>query len=689
MSKPSERIALVGSPNSGKSSLFNRLTGLRQKVANYPGVTVEKRAGTCQLPSGRQVEILDLPGTYSLTPRSPDEALVRDVLEGRSGAAAHADRVVAVVDATRLDRQLFLALQILRTQRPAVLVLNLMDEADAQGIQIDVPALERLLGVPVLAVSAKTGMGVDRLRHAIDRANGANGNGANGAGGNGANGNGNGHGNANGNGNGNGTGNAHAPVVLADAPSTELDPASGYKEVEAIVRQVVQRRPTEKVVRGRLDAILTHRILGPLIFVILMATVFQSIYAWATPAMDALDAGIRALAGLGRATIPAGPLRSLLLDGILAGVGTVASFIPQLAILFFFIAVMEDTGYMARAAFLMDRVMGSVGLPGRAFLPLLSSFACAIPGIMATRTLPSRNDRLATILIAPLMSCSARLPVYALLIGAFIPNRHLGILSLRGLTLLSMYFLGILAALGVAWVARRTVLRGPRTAHVLEMPPYRMPSVRSVVLAIRERCLLFLGQAGSVILAVSIVLWFLASYPGGHPETKALESQAAAAAAAGHAQEAAKFRTEASGSALRHSFAGELGHFIEPAIAPLGFDWKLGVGLLSSIAAREVMVSTMATMNNLEGSADPSESLRQALPRAINPKTGLPLYTPLVAVSLMVFFALALQCMSTVAVAKRETNSWRWPIGMLVLMNAMAWAGSLAVYQIGRALGWG
>ena len=682
MSKPFERIALVGSPNSGKSSLFNRLTGLRQKVANYPGVTVEKRAGTCHLPSGRQVEILDLPGTYSLTPRSPDEALVRDVLEGRQGAAAHADRVVAVVDATRLDRQLYLALQILGTRRPAMLVLNLMDEADAQGIEIDVPALERRLGVPVLAVSAKTGMGVDRLRQTIDRANGHTDT--------------NGHSKANGNGHGNGHANGHTAsaagnghVVAADAPWAELDPARGYKEVESIVRQAVRRRPTEKAVRGRLDAILTHRILGPVIFVVLMATVFQSIYAWATPAMDLLDAGVRALAGLARATIPAGPIQSLLVDGIFAGVGTVASFIPQLAILFFFIAVMEDTGYMARAAFLMDRVMGSVGLPGRAFLPLLSSFACAIPGIMATRTLPSRNDRLATILIAPLMSCSARLPVYALLIGAFIPNRHLGILSLRGLTLLSMYFLGILAALGVAWVARRTVLRGPRTAHVLEMPPYRVPSVRSVLLAIRERCLLFLGQAGSVILAVSIVLWFLASYPGGHPETKALESRAKAAAAAGHAQDAAKLRTEASGSALRHSFAGQLGHLIEPAIAPLGFDWKLGVGLLSSIAAREVMVSTMATMNNLDGSSDPSESLRQALPRAVNPKTGLPLYTPLVAISLMVFFALALQCMSTVAVAKRETNSWRWPIGMLVMMNVMAWVASLAVYQGGRMLGWG
>ncbi len=692
MSRPSERIALVGSPNSGKSSLFNRLTGLRQKVANYPGVTVEKRAGTCQLPSGRQVEILDLPGTYSLNPRSPDEALVRDVLEGRDGAATHADRVVAVVDATRLDRQLYLALQILRTRRPAVLVLNLMDEADAQGIAIDVSALERLLGVPVLAVSAKTGMGMDRLRETIDKGVGRD------------NGNGNGHAPASGNGHANGSalvmvgenvsvhangnGNGHG-TAAADASWGQLDPARGYQEVEAIVRQVVRRRPGEKAVRGRLDAILTHRILGPVIFIVLMATVFQSIYAWATPAMDALDAGVRWLAALGRTVIPAGPIQSLLLDGILTGVGTVAAFLPQLAILFFFIAVMEDTGYMARAAFLMDRVMGSVGLPGRAFLPLLSSFACAIPGIMATRTLPSRNDRLATILIAPFMSCSARLPVYALLIGAFIPDRHVAFLSLRGLTLLSLYLLGILAALGVAWAARRTVLRGPRTAHILEMPPYRVPSVRSVLLAIRERCLLFLGQAGTVILAVSTVLWFLASYPAGHPETRAIEARAAAAAAAGQTHEAAQLKTEASGSALRHSFAGQLGHLIEPAIAPLGFDWKLGVGLLSSIAAREVMVSTMATMNNLEGAADPSESLRQALPRARNPETGLPLYTPLVAVSLMVFFALALQCMSTVAVAKRETNSWRWPIGMLVFMNAMAWVASLAVFQAGRALGWG
>ena len=663
MSKPSERIAIVGSPNSGKSSLFNRLTGLRQKVANYPGVTVEKRAGTCILPSGKQVEILDLPGTYSLNPRSPDEALV---LEAIQDPGAH--RVVAVVDATRLDRQLFLALQILATGRPAMLVLNLIDEAETQGIEIDVPELSRLLGVPVLAVSAKSGKGVKQLREAMDGALAGNGV-------------------IDGNG---GNGNSHTSIDPPAHSFRAIDPESGYREVETIVGRVVRRRAKPDGLRGKLDSVLTHRILGPVIFVALMATIFQGIYAWATPMMDLLDAGFRALADVGRATIPAGPIRSLLLDGVLAGVGTVAAFLPQLAILFFFIALMEDTGYMARAAFLMDRVMASVGLPGRAFLPLLSSFACAIPGIMATRTMDRRNDRLATILVAPFMSCSARLPVYALLIGAFIPDRHfLGFMSLRGLTLLSMYLLGILAALAVAWVVRRTVLRGPRSVTVFEMPPYRIPQWRSVFLTIRERCWLFLAQAGTTIVAVSIVLWALATYPMNHPETRALNARADAVAAAGDEAGATELRREASGAALRNSFAGQLGHAIEPLIAPLGFDWKLGVGIVSSIAAREVMISTMATMNNLEGAADPSESLRETLPKATDPVTGLTVYTPLVAVSLMVFFALAFQCMSTVAVARRETNSWRWPIFMLVLMNGMAWVASLVVYQGGKALGWG
>jgi ferrous iron transport protein B len=675
MSKRSERVALVGSPNSGKSSLFNRLTGLRQKVANYPGVTVEKTVGDCILPSGKRIELLDLPGTYSMAPRSPDEQIVRDVLEGRRESTDGADLVVAVVDATNLERQLYLALQILSTGRPAILVLNLIDAAEAEGIAIDVPALTRRLGVPVLAVSAKTGRGLDRLREAMDapRGNGhgpGNGNGANGDADHAAN------------------GATALPIatLLADAS----DPARGYKDVEAIIRDVVRRRPKPDPLRVRIDHVLTHRILGPAIFLLLMATVFQSIYAWATPAMDVIDAGFTALSGSVRAAIPPGPLQSLLADGVIAGAGTVAAFLPQLVILFFFLALLEDSGYMARAAFIMDRVMGAVGLPGRAFLPLLSSFACAIPGIMATRTIESRNDRLTTIMIAPFMSCSARLPVYALLIGAFIPDRHvLGFVGLRGLTLLALYLFGIVAALAVAWVLKRTVLRGRRPLYVMELPPYRVPTWRSVLLTIRNRCVLFLKRAGTVIVAVSIVLWFLATYPSGHPETRALETQARAAAAAGATAEAARLGDAAAGSALRHSFAGMLGQVIEPAIRPLGFDWKIGIGLISSFAAREVMVSTMATIYNLESRGnEASASLRRILPGVTDARTGLPVYTPLVAVSLMVFFALACQCMSTVAVVRRETNSWRWPLFMLVLMNVMAWGASFVVYQGGRALGW-
>ncbi len=645
MSKSSERILIVGSPNSGKSSLFNRLTGLRQKVANYPGVTVEKMVGACVLPSGRRVEVLDLPGTYSLNPRAPDEAIVRDVLEGRLDSA-EGDLVVAVVDATNLERQLYLALQILATGRPAILVLNLMDAADAQGLSIDVAELERMVGVPVLPVSARTGRGLDRLRAVLDEG---------------------GHGSQLATAHTATSGNGHADGNGGHGANA-IDPARGYRAVEEIVARVTRRRARPDVLRARLDRVLTHRIAGPIIFLALMATVFQSIYAWATPAMDLLASGFQALADLARVAIPAGPIRSLVADGVIVGVGTVAAFLPQLAILFFFIALLEDTGYMARAAFIMDRVMGSVGLPGRAFLPLLSSFACAIPGIMATRTIENRNDRFATILIAPLMACSARLPVYALLIGAFIPNLHYGFLSLRGLTLLALYLFGIVAALAVAWVAKRTLLRGPRTLYVMEMPPYRAPSWRSVATAIMNRCFLFLQQAGTVIVAVSIVLWFLASYPA---PPKPAPGQVAAP-----------------GAALENSFAGMLGHAIEPVIAPLGFDWKLGVGLVSSIAARETMISTMATMYHLDGTSDPSASLREALPRARAPGGG-PLYTPLVAVSLMVFFALAFQCMSTVAVVRRETNSWRWPIFMLISMNVMAWGASLAVYQGGRLLGWG
>jgi ferrous iron transport protein B len=650
-------VAIVGSPNSGKSSLFNRLTGLRQKVANYPGVTVEKRSGECTLPSGSRVELLDLPGTYSLAPRSPDERIVREILDGQHAGTPGPDRVVAVLDATNLDRQLYLALQIVRAGRPAIVVLNLMDEAEARGIEIDVPALEAELGAPVLAVSAKTGRGLDRLRAALDPK-------------------------------ANGHANGHAQGNTALALDT-LDPTRGYSTVEEIVRKVVRRRHEHDRFRARLDRVLTHRILGPVIFVLLMATIFQSIYVWAQPSMELIEKGFSIVSTGARAWIPAGPLRSLIADGVIAGAGTVASFLPQLAILFFFIALLEDTGYMARAAFLMDRIMGTVGLPGRAFLPLLSSFACAIPGIMATRTIENRNDRLTTIFIAPFMSCSARLPVYALLIGAFFAGKHLGPLNVAGFVLFALYVFGILAAFVVAWLLKRTVLRGGRPLYVMELPPYRIPSWRSVYLTIRSRCVIFVQRAGTVIVAVSIVLWFLAAYPINHPETVSLQTRAATADAFGSHAEASRLRTEAAGSALRHSFAGRIGHAIEPALTPLGFDWRIGIGLLSSIAAREVMVSTMATVYNLDGTADPGASLRETLPKVTNPQTGRPVYTPLVAASLMIFFALACQCMSTVAVARRETNSWRWPILMLVSMNAMAWIVSFAFFQAGRTLGWG
>jgi len=471
------------------------------------------------------------------------------------------------------------------------------------------------------------------------------------------------------------------------------EPIGHYRTIEDLIRRATLRLKPETSVRERIDRVLTHRVLGPILFAALMAVIFQSMFLWATPIMNAIDAGVNALGRVLAPLLPAGPIRSLVVDGAIAGVGAVVTFVPQIAILFLFIALMEDSGYLARAAFIMDRLMRGVGLSGRAFIPLLSSFACAIPGIMATRTIDNRRDRLTTILIAPFMSCSARLPVYALLIGAFIPNRMvLGFMSLPGLVLFSLYVMGILAAVSVAWVLKRTALRGPRPLYVMELPPYRVPSWRSVLLTVRDRAGLFVQKAGTVILAVSIVLWFLASYPKNaevKPLEKRLEAVERGAPTKAQRAEAAQIQNEIAGVSLRDSFAGRAGRLIEPAIAPLGFDWKIGIALLSSFAAREVMVSTMATVYNL-GDADPtSVSLREKLRHAENPRTGERAYSPLMAVSLMVFFVLACQCMSTVAVVRRETNSWRWPIFMVLMMNALAWIASFAVFQGGKALGLG
>jgi ferrous iron transport protein B len=720
-SAAARRIAILGNPNAGKSTLFNRLTGMRQKVGNYPGVTVEKKMGYCVMPSGRRVELLDLPGSYSLHPGSPDEVIVRDVMLGLQFDTPPPDLVVFVVDATHLDRNLYLALQVIEIGRPVVLALNMMDAAEAQGIRIDERALERQLGVPVVAISAAKGTGLGNLRRAMDREvepstahfrrrpphvervvhslaarlprhpmlpdrarddlamallldDGED----------------------------DALARAAPPDVLDDlgvlrrrldesGPDWRGDEVQGRYETiaEILAASVLSPGETRDRVRERIDRVLTHRVFGPLIFVLIMGAIFQSVFAWAQPAMDAIAFLVGRFGALAEAVLPPGPLRSLVVDGVIAGVGTTITFVPQIAVLFFFISILEDSGYMARAAFIMDRLMARVGLSGRAFIPLLSSFACAIPGIMATRTIDNRRDRLATIFVAPFMSCSARLPVYAMLIGAFVPNRWVGFITLPGITLFSMYFIGILAAVVVAWLLKRTLLRGGKPLYVMELPPYRMPAWRSVFLAVRDRSLLFLRKAGTVILGVSILLWFLASYPRGGREVGDLEARIAAEQAAGHPAAGSALAQELPGAELRNSFAGRIGRALEPVIAPLGFDWRIGIGLVTSFAAREVMVSTMATVFNLGDATGAQVSLRDRLRNVMDPRTGHHAYSPLVGVSLMVFFVLACQCMSTLSVARRETNSWRWPLLMLVVMNLLAWLASFAVFQGGRLLGLG
>jgi ferrous iron transport protein B len=714
------RVAILGNPNAGKSTLFNALTGQRQKVSNYPGVTVEKKTGHFTLPSGHRIDIVDLPGSYSLRPASPDEVIVRDVLLGLQPDTPPPDLILLVADATQLDRHLYLALQAIEIGRPVLLALTMMDAAEARGLQLDLGALQQALGVPVVGLAVTRNRGLDDLRELMDRDiepsqlrfhrwpqvvervvaslepriprhpllpergrhdlamallldDGED------------------------------------PVLGRAVPSEVLDDLrvlrrrlddqapgwrSGeveglYEAVDAAVAQAqVAKGMTRDPTRERIDRILIHRVWGPVVFVLLMGAVFQSVFAWSVPLMDAIDWLVGRFASFVEGVMPAGPLRSLIVDGIIAGVGTTITFVPQIAILSLFLSVMEDTGYMARAAFIMDRLMSRVGLSGRAFIPLMSSFACAIPGIMATRTIDNRRDRLTTIMVAPFMSCSARLPVYALLIGAFVPHRWVGFVTLAGLTLFAMYFLGIAAAILVAWALKRTVLKGGKPLYVMELPPYRVPSWGAVLMTVRDRSLLFLQKAGTIILAASVVLWFLASYPSGSPEATAVRTRLDAARATGQVTEAAELEHQLAGTRLRESFAGRAGRLLEPVIAPLGFDWRIGIGLITSLAAREVMVSTMATVFNLGDTQDDVVSLRQTLRTAVT-EQGARAYTPLVGVSLMVFFALACQCFSTVAVVRRETNSWRWPVLMLVLMNTMAWLASFVVFQGGRLLGLG
>ncbi len=650
MDPASLTIALAGNPNAGKTTLFNALTGLKQKVANYPGVTVERKIGLWDV-NGTSARLIDLPGLYSLETTSIDEKIAGDVLLGKIDGIDRPDVVVAVVDATNLERNLYLVTQILEYGIPVVVALTMIDVFEKQKHEIDVSRLSESLGINVVPIDAKTGRGTDALGDAVSTAKGG------------------------------------PPVRPIDFANEAVDDGnskifSRYKFISDAIQDSVRHNDRDAHrVSDKIDSILTHKFFGLLILIAVLLLIFQTIFTWATVPMDLLDAGFGSLGDAVRTGMPEGILTDLIVDGIIAGVGGVLVFLPQILLLFLFISVLEDSGYMARAAFLMDRLMSRIGLHGKAFLPLISSFACAIPGIMATRTIENQRDRFATIMIAPFMSCSARLPVYTLMIAAFFAGQTvLGFISLGAVLMLAMYALGIFFAVIVAFILKRTVLKAPPPPFIMELPPYRMPNVRTVMTNMIERSWMFVKRAGTVILAISIILWALMYFPRTEGTSDAFTRSTDGTAQA---------VTLAESDQLRNSFAGQLGRVIEPVIQPLGFDWKIGVALIASFAAREVLVSTLSIIYNVGKDAnEESETLISAI-RNEKRDDGTPVWTPLTALTLMVFFVLAMQCMSTVAVVRRETNSWRWPIFMVVYMTALAYFAAFLTYQGGKILGIG
>ena len=614
-------IALIGPPNSGKSTLFNQLTGLRQKVANYPGVTVEKHVGRVRLPDRREVRLVDLPGVNGFAARSIDERITRDVLDGRQEGLPVPQALILVVDVTRLETQLMLVEPVLERRLPTLLVLNMADELEARNGHLDDVELGLALGVETARTNARAGSGLDRIRRFLSQV-------------------------------------ADHPLA---AISPDADPLSNRRAALPIVDAYVSRRRDVQsavarasyrpvgpsILTERLDALFLHRVAGPLLFVALAVLVFQAIFTWATPLMDGVE-GVIAASGEALVTLmPASWFRDLLIDGVWRGVGSVLVFLPQILVLFLFLGILEDSGYMARAAVIADRMMARVGLQGRAFLPLLSAYACAVPAILAARTVEDERDRLATMFVAPFMTCSARLPVYALLIAAFIPERALlgPVLGTRAATLFSLYVLGATAAVGTAFVLKRTLLRGEPSAFLMDLPPYRIPSPRSLALRLLDRTRVFLRRAGRIILTVAIALWVLTQFP----------------------------RVEGGPPPVDDSALGRIGQVIEPAIAPLGFDWRIGVGLVSSLAAREVIVGTLGTIYGVEDTDETSFELQSALRRDLDLGS---------AVALLVFFAFALQCMSTVAVMRRETASWKWPAIQFGYMLALAYGGAFVANHL-------
>ncbi len=732
MTSAARRVVLVGNPNTGKSTLFGVLSGLSVRTANYPGVTIEKKVGRLA-DARREVELVDLPGTYSLSPRSPDEWVAIEVLTGELPGEPDAELIVCVVNATLLRRNLFLVSQLLELGKPVVIALNMIDSARSRGLEIDCERLSANLGVPVFPVSASRREGIEELKagilQALDQAR------------------------------------DFAPQKplpkrfydLCDEFSGDLSgltrqpqavaagiaPAAGIpsrylleraildrggeaerqlkrqfgvpgaerleavrtriesqlgplSDVECDHRYAWAKRQTEGVLGAagnaihgpteRLDAVLIHRVWGLLIFAALMFVIFQFIYAWSGIPMAAIEAAQDFVSDRVQSAMPPGTLRSLIVDGVIAGVGSVVIFLPQIAMLFLFLAILEDCGYMARAAFLVDRMMGLFGLSGKSFLPLMSSFACAVPGVMATRVIENRRDRFATILIAPFMSCSARLPVYLLMISAFVPAISIagGLISLSGVVLMAMYFVGVVVAIPTAWLLKRTLLRGEPAPFVLELPEYKVPDLKTVLHRVWEACKAFVIRAGTLIFAASVVIWATAYWPADHTRRHELERMIEASAD-GEGEQVAAWEAElkrVSAAALEGSVLGQVGHAIEPLVRPLGWDWKIGVGAIASFPAREVIIATLGTVYSMGGDVDEeSEGLISAIREARWPD-GRPVYNLAVALSIMVFFALCAQCVSTLLVIRRETNSWRWPILSFVYMTALAYIGALVTYQV-------
>ena len=709
--------AVIGNPNTGKTTLFNALTGLSQKVGNYPGVTVEHKAGRLSV-AGRAVELVDLPGTYSLAARSLDEMIAVDVLLGRYQGSAPADVVIAVVDAANLERNLFLVSQLLELSVPVVVALNMIDGAARRGITVDHTALSARLGVPVVPMRADKGDGVDALREAIGRvlaspcappvpeigyASGlaaavdrlealapserrttdavdlsrpmllralvdVDGPAAEraarrlGAG-------------------GNETLRQARALAGDDVPLAGLESTARFAWARRQLAGTMSRPAARaRTITEKIDAVLTHRVLGLLIMVVAMGCIFQALYAGAAPLMAGIDWVFGRIGDGVSAVMPDGPLRSLLLNGVIAGAGSVVTFLPQILILFLFLCVLEDCGYMARVAFLVDRLFAWTGVSGRAVIPLLSSFACAVPGIMAARTIENRRDRVATILVAPLMSCSARLPVYVLLIGAFVPDRTMlgGWLGLRGLCLLLAHLIGVFVAIPILVLARRTILRGPAAPFVLELPDYRWPSWLSVADRLLIRARSFIVRAGTVIAAIAIVVWGLSYFPRPAEVHDRFESERKAAPTA---EARVALDREESAAYLSQSYFGRLGHAIEPVVAPLGWDWRIGASVLASFPAREVVIATTGTILGVGSDADASSDALQSAIQTTRRADGTLLFTLPVAASLLVFFALCCQCAATLAVIRRETASWRWPVLTFTYMTLLAYVAAYGAYH--------